>query len=497
LTLESLTAIIRLMGRKHIGMIRYKIVNTLRIGLQIIDRDIQEISCKAWDCFVKRDFMILEYALYYGRDIDFIAQSFRNSVSWTDDVTDHCHTPPFVKFITKAGVRTFQLHDSREQFKLYLAKNIWNALLKYDYFRETLSVHFHEVYFLPDIPELAVANDILKQYTEGSSSQSDLRTRLDHSMKGITHESLDVRLHALSKLKNLLRDEKEALYQFVIGNETADPIVSKIVSVLLSGSRDSDSRAQILYAECIGELGAIDPGRLELTTNDPKADNAKFHHNICEDNFAFDLINQVVKGFLAATETRIQDGTALALQELLKIFKITETSKLWKRFADHVKEILLPLFTTKYTLTSQQDWSKITKPIFLSEKSKTFAEWVSTWTGYLLSKVKQDHARSVFVSCTAAIKNDVHIALYILPYAVTQVLQDGSPHDIKEVFTEILEVISHTQKPDTKHRDGNFHHMSAQTIFSIMDHLTKWKRQKAQTSGIIPGKEDNSVIPTS
>lgn len=30
---------------------------------------------------------------------------------------------------------------------------------------------------------------------------------------------------------------------------------------LLSGCRDSDSRAQILYAECIGELGAIDPGR--------------------------------------------------------------------------------------------------------------------------------------------------------------------------------------------------------------------------------------------
>lgn len=39
-------------------------------------------------------------------------------------------------------------------------------------------------------------------------SQSDLRTRLLHSMKGISHESLDVRLHALSKLKKLLRDEK-------------------------------------------------------------------------------------------------------------------------------------------------------------------------------------------------------------------------------------------------------------------------------------------------
>ena len=53
-TLESLTAIIRLMGSKHIGMIRYKVVNTLRIGLQITDRAFQEISCKAWNCFVKR-----------------------------------------------------------------------------------------------------------------------------------------------------------------------------------------------------------------------------------------------------------------------------------------------------------------------------------------------------------------------------------------------------------------------------------------------------------
>lgn len=46
--------------------------------------------------------------------------------------------------------------------------------------------------------------------------------------------------------------------------------------------------------------------RLELMTNDPKADIAKFHPNISEDNFAFELISQIVKGFLAATETRVQ-----------------------------------------------------------------------------------------------------------------------------------------------------------------------------------------------
>lgn len=49
-------------------------------------------------------------------------------------------------------------------------------------------------------------------------------------------------------------------------------------------------------------------------------------------------------------------------------------------------------------------------------------------------QVKQNHAKSVFLACTAAIKNDVHIALYILPYVLTQVLQDGSQHDNKEVI---------------------------------------------------------------
>ena len=37
------------------------------------------------------------------------------------------------------------------------------------------------------------------------------------------------------------------------------------------------------------------------------------------------------------------------------------------------------------------------------------------------------------------------------------------------------------QRPDTKHKTmSNFHHMSAQTIFSVLDYLSKWKRYTAQ-----------------
>lgn len=62
----------------------------------------------------------------------------------------------------------------------------------------------------------------------------------------------------------------------------------------------------------------------------------------------------------------------------------------------------------------------------------------------LIQQVRQDHAKSVFASCTVAVKHVVHIALYLLPYAVTQVLQDGTPHDVKEVcfiVNTIIEVM--------------------------------------------------------
>lgn len=46
--------------------------------------------------------------------------------------------------------------------------------------------------------------------------------------------------------------------------------------------------------------------RLELLTNNPKEARARFPSSIEDDSFAVGLINEVVKAFLAAPESRIQ-----------------------------------------------------------------------------------------------------------------------------------------------------------------------------------------------
>ncbi|XP_052796079.1 serine/threonine-protein kinase ATR-like isoform X2 [Mya arenaria] len=443
-TLESLISIIRLMGSKIISGIRHKVMSTLRIGLQIKDEQFTEISCRAWNCFVR------------SLELPFLGQMMSQIIATL---------LPLLELMPKqvADIFNYMIVDNRE----------------------TMKSQFHDIYFLPDLPELAEANAVLKKYTDNLASQLDFKSQLRHTLKGVQHESLDVRLHALSKLKKLLKDERVAFSELVMESETASPLVSGLISVLLKGCREGDVRAQGLYAECLGQCGAIDPGRLELATNNPKVELANFQNSILKEKFAFALINEVVKSYLAATEPRIQDCSALALQDLLQIYGISEksederTQKLWNGFTSQVKEILIPFMSTKYILApTQYNWANLHKPIYGSRKGSTFKDWVSTWTLYLSSKVRAEGKPfKVFRACSAVIKFNVHLALYILPYVVLHVLQDGTQADINEVVVEIEEVLTQVTGMDggrAKVAVG-FHHMAAQTIFSVLDYLTKWK----------------------
>ncbi|KAJ8304682.1 hypothetical protein KUTeg_018265, partial [Tegillarca granosa] len=219
--------------------------------------------------------------------------------------------------------------------------------------------------------------------------------------------------------------------------------------------------------------------------NSPLQERANFHISIDDDNFAVGLINEVVKAYLACTETRNQDRVAFALQELLRIYAISEpkegeptSGKLWKRFEEHVQEVLEPFLSTwfVYILEPKSDWSKLVKPIYGSEKGHDFKSWVSTWTAYLTSKVVKEKAKKIF---QATVPNNIDIALYILPHIVLHVIQEGSQDDLDDIVREIKEVLNQAKKPDIKHR-SDFHHLSAQTVFKVLDYLTKWKRYKAQ-----------------
>jgi len=69
---------------------------------------------------------------------------------------------------------------------------------------------------------------------------------------------------------------QEWLLRQVCASEAVEPVISSLVSVLLKGCQDSAPEARLLCGECLGEMGAVDPGRLDLSHTQTHGDRTTF-----------------------------------------------------------------------------------------------------------------------------------------------------------------------------------------------------------------------------
>ena len=469
---KSLIQLMRLMGPQHITTVRMHIMTTLRIGLQFQDRQFTELCCEAWNCFVRL------------LDVSVLGPMLSQIVA---NLLPLLRTEP-------AKVS--------EIFEFLIVEN-----------KEVLKQNLHELYFLPDTSELQHINSVLRPFVDAVYSTGDLQVQIEYLTKGASHELLDIRHMALSKLIHSLQMNKDVLHSLVLSSETAHPVISQLVTVLLSGCRDPDPITRGLIGRCLGEIGAVDPGRLELMTNQPKEELPKFISSMVDDCFAFELISELAKAFLGAEDRTAQDCVAYALQELIRIYNIcTEQNepsssrssnngngRLWQRFSVDIQEILHPLTQSRYMLTFVSNSSTLIHPIYRSRKGANFESWVCTLTSYLGTKLEHDISRRVFEACRGVVKqgSDSHIAVHILPHVAAQVILDGTEEARSKLLQEILAVLYDIKEPDSRTSQlTDLRHMSAQTVFSLLDHLTRWLHHR-QTVLSLQSPSTASTIPSS
>ncbi|XP_067399504.1 serine/threonine-protein kinase ATR [Emydura macquarii macquarii] len=448
MALNSLMSLMKLMGSKHISSVRVKMMTTLRTGLRYKD-DFPELCCRSWDCFIR----CLDHA-YLGSLLSHVIVALLPLI----------HVQPK----ETAAIFYFLIVENRDAVQDFL----------------------HEIYFLPDHPELKEIQIVLQKYRKESSKSTDLQTTLQLSMKAIQHENVDVRIHALTSLKETLYRNQEKLIKYATDSETVEPVISQLVTVLLIGCQDANSQARLLCGECLGELGAIDPGRLDFSTSETQGKNFTFVAGVEDPNFAYGLLMELTRAFMAyADNVRAQDSAAYAIQELLSIYDCRETntdcpgSRLWRRFPEHVQEILEPHLNTRYkSYQKAVNWSKMKKPIYLSKLGNNFAEWSATWAGYLITKVRHDLASKVFSCCSIMMKNDFKVTIYLLPHILVYVLLGCNQEDQQEVYAEIMAVLKHDDLCTRRLQDSasDLSQLSTQTVFSMLDHLTQWARHKFQ-----------------
>ncbi|XP_014733404.1 PREDICTED: serine/threonine-protein kinase ATR isoform X1 [Sturnus vulgaris] len=469
MALNSLRSLMTLMGPKHVSSVRVKMMTTLRTALRYKD-DFPELCCRAWDCFV--------------RSLDH---------SYLGSLLSHV-------IVVLLPLIHIQPKETTAIFHFLIVEN-----------RDVVRDFLHEIYFLPDLPELKEVQVVLQEYRKESSKSTDLQTALQLSMRAIQHENVDVRIHALTSLKETLYRNQEELIKYVTDSETVEPVISQLVTVLLIGCQDANSQARLLCGECLGELGAIDPGRLDFSTSETQGKHFTFVAGVEDPNFAYGLLMELTRAFLAyADNVHAQDSAAYAIQELLSIYDCRETntdcpgSRLWRRFPEHVQEILEPHLNTRYkSYQKAVNWSKVKKPIYLSKLGDNFAEWSATWAGYLITKVRHDLARKVFDCCSIMMKNDYKVTIYLLPHILVYVLLGCSQEDQQEVYMEIMAVLKHDDQSSRRLEDSasDLSQLSTQTVFSMLDHLTQWARHKFQTliaeKNVGKSSKDRSDLKTS
>ncbi|XP_042558922.1 serine/threonine-protein kinase ATR [Clupea harengus] len=449
MALNSLIAFMNLMGPKHISSVRVKMMTTLRTGLKYKE-DYPELCCQTWDCFVR----CLDPP-YLGPLLSHVIVALLPLISIQPTET--------------AAIIRYLILENREEVKDFL----------------------HEVYFLPDHPELKDVQDVLQDYREQSSKSTDLQASLLLSMRAIQHENVSVRTHALTSLKQMLFNNQDCLLKYVLDSEMVEPVISQLVTVLLKGCQDMNPEARLLCGECLGELGAIDPGRLDLSTTDIQGKGSTFVSGVDDQNFAYELLIELTRTFLAyADDVQAQDAAAYAMQELLAIFECREgrsdTSgrRLWRRFPEQVQEILEPHLNSRYK-SSQKDvnWSKLKMPIYLSSRGNNFSDWSATWASYLISKVRHELASKVFNCCRFIIKHDYKVTIYLLPHILVYVLLGCTKEDKQEVTEEIMAVLKEDDQRSSRLQEttSSLSQLSIQTVFSMLDHLTLWGRHVLQS----------------
>ncbi|XP_016893203.1 serine/threonine-protein kinase ATR isoform X2 [Cynoglossus semilaevis] len=445
MALTSVMSLMRLMGSKHISSVRVKMMTTLRIGLKYRE-DYPLLCCQMWDCFVRS--------------------------------VETSHLGPLLSHVIVALLPLIPLQpkETAAIIRFLIIDN-----------REEVNDYLHEIYFLPDHPELKDIHGVLQDYKKLTAKSNDLVAALQLSMRAVQHENVDVRIHALTSLRDMMHSNQEWVLRQVCASEAVEPVISSLVSVLLKGCQDSSPEARLLCGECLGELGAVDPGRLDLSHTLTHGDHNTFVSGVDDPNFAYDLLTELTRTFLAyADNVRAQDSAAYAIQELLSIFECREGRidssgrRLWRRFPEQIQEILEPHLNSRYKSSQKEvNWSKLKKPVYLSNRGSRFSDWSATWAGYLISKVRHGLAGKVFTCCSFIIKHDYKVTIYLLPHILLYMLLGCTAEEQQEVTEEMLTVLTEGDGQGgarVQETASTLSQLSIQTVFSMLSHLKQWSR---------------------
>ncbi|KDE08289.1 hypothetical protein MVLG_01552 [Microbotryum lychnidis-dioicae p1A1 Lamole] len=356
---------------------------------------------------------------------------------------------------------------------------------------EDLKSFVQDVADLGGIPELAQCQQRLLQTRRPWS----FGRKTEHLMARISSENDVVSLQALKELKELMSTFDVDLQQLLAG-DIFDRSIGSLVKVLFGAAvKDGPDQDRIrnMVFECLGILGALDPDRFELPPGDPPTIVLENFTNKEESaEFALHLIQDLLIGAYRSTnDTKHQEFLAYAIQELLTYCGFTPDLVLsrasgnskskaavdqsvrerWSRLPKSVLETCGPLLGGRFSFKERNISHTVQYPIYSTTSS--YRDWIRIFANDLILKLEGE-AKRVFGPFPPVLHlEDIVVAQHLLPHLVLHSLISGTDDDRLRIGTEIREVLA-DQTACTRAVSENSRRLSAQTVFDLMDHVSRW-----------------------
>lgn len=348
--------------------------------------------------------------------------------------------------------------------------------------------YLDEIADLSGLPELHDTDLEIKRRRANRNPRQQLLIILERS----SSDNHAVALRSLAELRTFMFSTYPDFIRGLASGDAFDPLVGTIQSALLHiASRDGDSNEdlRLLAYECIGILGAVDPDRCEIDQHDSRmVVRSNFTDEAESVLFAMHLIKDVLVGaFRSTSDIKYQANLAYTIQELLRFCNFTpalvtsrnttsvpvKVRNRWNNLPKHVLETITPLLEGRFTAPSKMP--VITQhPIY--PEQNTYREWIQLWTTHLITRASGDTARRIFGVFRTAIRyKDVEVAHHLLPHVVLNILLSGDGKDAQDIRAELL-VVLEDQVNSGSSSSADKKLLSAQVVFMLLDHLSKYVR---------------------
>lgn len=441
--ISSLKHIIEMMGSEYITKVRFKVLFALRT-ITCSEKAEYPVQCvQLWDTFIKL--------------ID-------------REVLGPMLSTIFVSLAPLAEQQTDLVHNILR----YLV--VENRIL--------VKSHLSDLYFVTsdqcDLDTFKVIKSAQPFASMTVEEKLNVLTKLSQN------EIVEVKLHALKRLKEELSKHHKEISQLILASDTMNSLIPEIHRVLLEEFRNPDQSIQEAIGTCLGEFGAIDPSYIPNTVI--KGDDAKKYtcYPIDDTRFVVDTLKVLGRGFQTAEDNSKMDQFALAIQTTLQTYRVRESDecKYWQRIPEKLREIIQPFFTTNYILHTQLP-DDIPYLIYTSEDCTSMQYWARKWSNFLISLLgAETQERVIFHNIRLVISNDNECMLFFLPYILLKAIFSASESKLMKIYEEMISIIRDDRRSGPQ--SCNEEHSSTQLV--VAEELQTMQKVAEQSMDVICAK---------